>query len=141
MPKVNCDVAGCSSSTCGINKWKKEPCLEHGHKNVVKEQCPNCERPYRLYCFPDKMTNDKERERDAWIQALKRENPNKTKWIPKSSDRICSLLPIDGISTKANPLPTMHMGYDTKRQKFDALFSNTHYQQRKCGQRKVKWKL
>ena len=27
MPKVNCAVVGCSSSTCGINKWKKEPCL------------------------------------------------------------------------------------------------------------------
>ena len=29
MPKVNYAVVGCSSSTYGINKWKKEPCLEH----------------------------------------------------------------------------------------------------------------
>ena len=34
---------------------------------------------------------ERERERDEWIQALKRENPNRTKWTPKSSDRICSL--------------------------------------------------
>ena len=40
-----------------------------------------------------------------------------TKSTPKSSDRICSLHFVDGIPTEANPLPTMHMGYDTKRQK------------------------
>ena len=56
-------------------------------------------------------------KRDAWIQAPNQKNPNRTKWIPKSSDRICSLHFVDGIPTKANPLPTMHMGYDTKRQK------------------------
>ena len=45
MPKVNCAFVGCSSSICGIIKWKKEPCLEYEDKNVVKGQCPNCERP------------------------------------------------------------------------------------------------
>ena len=59
----------------------------------------------------------KGKERDACIQALKRENPNRTKLTPKSSYRICSLHFVDGILTKANPLPTMHMGYDTKRLK------------------------
>ena len=59
MPKVNCAVVGCSSSTYGINKWKKEPCLEHGDKNVVKGQCPKCERHYSLYCFPVEMTKNK----------------------------------------------------------------------------------
>ena len=86
MPKVNCAVVGCSTEK---NKWKKEPCLEPGEKSVVKGQCPNCERPYSLACFPAEMTKGK--ERDAWIQVLKRENPNRTKWTPKSSDRICSL--------------------------------------------------
>ena len=42
-------------------------------------------------------------ERDAWIQALKRENPNRTKWTPESSDRICFLHFVDGIPTKKNP--------------------------------------
>ena len=36
MSKVNSAVARCSSSTCGINKWKKESCLEYAAKNVVK---------------------------------------------------------------------------------------------------------
>ena len=44
-------------------------------------------------------------------------NPNRTKWTPKRSHRICSLHFVDGIPTKANPLSTMHMDYDTKRQK------------------------
>ena len=46
------------------------------------------------------MTKDK--ERDAWIQAFKRENPSRTKWNPTSSDRICSLHFVDGIPTNAN---------------------------------------
>ena len=54
---------------------------------MVKGKCPNCERPCSLYCFPVEMTKGK--ERDEWIQALKRENPNITKWTPKNSDRIC----------------------------------------------------
>ena len=47
MLTVNCAVFGCSSSTYGIYKWKKkETCLEHGDKNVVKGKCPNCEILY-----------------------------------------------------------------------------------------------
>ena len=56
-------------------------------------------------------------KRDVWIQALKRENPNRTKWTTKSRDRICSLHFVDGIPFKAKPLPNIHMGYNTKRQK------------------------
>ena len=52
MAKVYCAVVRCSSSTYGINEWKKGPCLEDGDKNVVKGQCSNCERPYSFYCFP-----------------------------------------------------------------------------------------
>ena len=29
MPKVNCSVIRCSSSSYKINKWKKETCIEH----------------------------------------------------------------------------------------------------------------
>ena len=63
MPKVNCVVVVCSSSTYGINKWKKEPCLEHGDKNLIKGQRPNCERPCSLYCLPAEMTKGRQRER------------------------------------------------------------------------------
>ena len=49
-----------------MHKWKKkEPCLEHEDKNVVKKQCPNFERLYRLYCFPAEITKGK--EKDEWI--------------------------------------------------------------------------
>ena len=100
MPKVNCDVVGCSSSTYRINKRKKEPFLEHVDKNVVKGQFPNCERPYTVFQLRWQKTK---RERDAWIQAFKRENPSRTKWNLTSSDRICSLHFVDGIPTNANP--------------------------------------
>ena len=36
MLKANCVIAACTSSTYGINEWKKEP-LERVDKNVVKE--------------------------------------------------------------------------------------------------------
>ena len=74
MWKLNCAVVGCSSSsssTYGINK------KEHRYKSIVEGQCPNCEIPYSLYCFPAEMTNVK--ERDKWVQAFKRESPNRTK--------------------------------------------------------------
>ena len=92
---------------------EKEPCLKYGDKNVVKGQYPNCKRPYSLYCYSAEMTKGK--ERDSWTQALKRENLSRAKWTPKSNGRICSLHFVDGISAKANPLTTIHMGYDTKR--------------------------
>ena len=37
------------------------------------------------------------------VQTVKGENPNRTKWTPESSDRICSLHFVDGIPTKENP--------------------------------------
>ena len=47
----------------------------------------------------------------------------KQKGPQKSSDNICSLQFVDRIPTKANSLPTMHMGNDTKRRKTrDPLF-------------------
>ena len=47
-----------------------------------------------------------------WIKALKRENKGKTAWLPKNSDRVCSIHFIDGIPTAANPVPTLHLGYE-----------------------------
>ena len=60
------------------------------------------------------MTRGK--ERDSWIQSLKQENPNRTKWYSKIRDRIASLHFVDALPTKVNPLPAMHKGYDTKSQ-------------------------
>ena len=67
------------------------------------------------------MTKGKERERDEWIQALKPENPSQTKWTSRNSDRICLLNVENGIPTKANSLPTIYMGFDTKGQKTQRL--------------------
>ena len=83
----------------------------------------------------------KGKERDAWIQALKRENPNRTKWTPKNNDRICSLYFVDGIPTKTNPFLTMHLGYDRKRQKNRRSLFKHPLPAKKHEQRKVKWKL
>ena len=69
MPKINCATVGYNSSTYGVNKWKKEPCLEHGDKNVVKGHCPNYERLIVFAVFHLKWQRVK---RDEWIQALKR---------------------------------------------------------------------
>ena len=54
-------------------------------------------------------------ERHEWIQAVKRENPNRTKWTSKDIDSICSLHFVDGIPAKPNPMPTMHMDHHTTR--------------------------
>ena len=47
-----------------------------------------------------------------WIKALKRENKDKTAWLPRNSDRVCSIHFIDGIPTAANPVPTLHLDYE-----------------------------
>ena len=47
-----------------------------------------------------------------WIKALKRENKDKTAWLHGYSDRVCSIHFIDGIPTAANPIPTLHLGYE-----------------------------
>ena len=47
-----------------------------------------------------------------WIKALKRENKDKAAWLPGYSDRVCSIHFIDGIPTAANPVPTLHLGYE-----------------------------
>ena len=70
MPKVNCDVVGCSSSTYRINKRKKEPFVEHGDKNVVKGRFPNCERPYTVFQLRWQK-NKRERCMDLGFQTRK----------------------------------------------------------------------
>ena len=44
--------------------------------------------------------------------ALKRENKDKTAWLPRNSDRVCSIYFTDGIPIAANPVPTLHLGYE-----------------------------
>ena len=43
---------------------------------------------------------------------MKRENADRTEWLPKDNDRVCSKHFVDGFPTPANPLPTLELGYD-----------------------------
>ena len=69
-----------------------------------------------------------------WIKALKRENKDKTAWLPRNSDRVCSIHFIDGIPTAANPVPTLHLGYE-KEVPGDSCFARRS--KRKEKQRKI----
>ena len=40
-------------------------------------------------------------KRKLWIKALKRENKDNTAWLPRNSDRVCSIHFIDGIPSSA----------------------------------------
>ena len=112
MPKVNCAVIGCTNSTYRLNKWTLEICDAHHHPGscITKGNCKDCEKPFALYCFPSVLKNGEKRK--LWIKALKRENKDKTAWLPRNSDRVCSIHFIDGIPTAANPVPTLHLGYE-----------------------------
>ena len=109
MPKVNFAVIGCTNSTYRLNKWKKEICNEH-EQNISRKECSLCEKPFLLYKFP--AAKQKNKERQLWIKALRREIINKTLWQPKGSDRVCSIHLVDGIPSTANPAPTLCLGYE-----------------------------
>ena len=66
----------------------------------------------RLLCIASQVFLKNGEKRKLWIKALKRENKDKTAWLPRNSDRVCSIHFIDGIPTAANPVPTLHLGYE-----------------------------
>ncbi|XP_057290859.1 uncharacterized protein LOC130613547 [Hydractinia symbiolongicarpus] len=107
MPSVNCAVIGCFNSTKKLRKWKKERCEIH---EVNHEEC-SCQRPFSLYCFPSVLRNYEQRQR--WIKAMRRINPDKSDWVPKQSDRVCSVHFVDGTPSQKYPDPTLELGYDT----------------------------
>ena len=72
-------------------------CLEH---QVVNDKCP-CKRPFGLFFFPSRLRNSEKRA--LWIQSMKRENVDKTRWEPSDSDRVCSDHFVDGEPTPSNP--------------------------------------
>ena len=98
--KGNCAVVGCTNSTYRLNKWRQEMCLEH---HMVNDKC-TCKRPFKLF-FPSRLRNGD--KRTLWIQAMKRENTDKTKWDPTDSDRVCSDHFVDGQPTPSNPNPSI----------------------------------
>ena len=98
VPKVNCAVIGRTNSTYRLKKWKKELCNEH-QQIIRREECQLCEKPFLLYKFPSE--NQKNKERQLWVKALRREFINKTLWQPTGSDRVCSIHFVDGIPSTA----------------------------------------
>ncbi|XP_065671815.1 uncharacterized protein LOC136089687 [Hydra vulgaris] len=97
-----------------LKKWKKELCNEH-QQNIRREECQLCEKPFLLYKFPSE--NQKNKERQLWVKALRREFINKTLWQPTGSDRVCSIHFVDRIPSTANPTPTLCLGYEIKANK------------------------
>ena len=77
---------------------------------ITKGNSKDCEKLFALYCFPSVLKNGEKRK--LWIKALKRENKDKTARLPGYSNRVCSIHFIDGIPTAANPVPTLHLGYE-----------------------------
>ena len=40
----------------------------------------------------------------------------KRSWQPAPSDRVCSIHFVDGLATDENPIPTLFLGYESKKE-------------------------
>lgn len=112
MGRVNCAVVGCSNSTRTIEKWSKTACEKH--PDLLHKDC-ECEPPFILFCFPGAIRYKEKREQ--WIRLLRRETVDKKPWKPSGSDRVCSVHFVDKMPTVNNPDPTLHLGYEKKKEK------------------------
>lgn len=107
MGPVNCAVINCTNNSRKLSKWKATNCEHDSSK--LKKDCECCHSPFRLFCFPGSVRYGEQRRK--WIQALRRENADKSKWEPSKSDRVCSDHFVDKIPTEAHPIPTLNLGY------------------------------
>lgn len=85
-PKANaqyCCVVGCHNNS--KNAQKKEP-------------------PVKFYRFPGKWYQEEQRK--AWINAVRRVNPDGTAWQPKEWSRICSNHFVDGCKSDKSDHPS-----------------------------------
>ena len=78
---------------------------------MKKKDC-DCAAPFKLFCFPSILRNNK--ERCKWVELLRRESCSKGKWEPATSDRVCSLHFVDVCPSAKNPYPTVNIGYENK---------------------------
>ena len=89
-----------------VHKWALEICDAHHHPGScitkTKGSCKDCEKPFALYYFPSVLKNGEKRK--LCIKPLKRENKDKTAWLPGNSDRVCLIHFIDGVPTAASPV-------------------------------------
>ena len=110
---LHCAVSGCSNGSYILSKWKKEVCALHAcsHENA---EC-TCIPPFKLFPFPTVKKNPEARKN--WISLVNRLKPGSRtqSFNPSKDSRICSKHFVDGQPTAENPLPTLHLGYDSKR--------------------------
>ena len=106
MPKENCAVINCSSSTYKLKKWKQEICYEPNDfdSSCKREDRIHCTPSLKLSCFPSISGNLELRIK--WIRALKRQNKEKTEWKPSESYRVYSIHFV-GSAYEANSVPTI----------------------------------
>ena len=109
MGLIGCAVVGCDNTSRHLDTWKKSVCKVHDKQ---QKEC-GCNPPFRLYCFPGKVRyQDKF---DKWTRLIRRQNADKSDWMPTKDDRVCSLHFVDGIPTEANPNPTLQLGYKSSK--------------------------
>ena len=105
-----CAVIGCANNTRKLQKLKETICEEHVCQE--KGNCA-CQPPYQLFCFPSE--NRYISNRLEWTKRMRREKPDKTEWLLRPSDRVCSEHFVDGEPICNNPYPTLKLGYDFKQ--------------------------
>ena len=129
MGPSNCAVVGCRNNSYQLKLWKKKLC--EVHDKVLKGEC-GCWPSYRLFCFPS--NNRYLEQRDRWARNMKRMEKNKSTWIPKPSDRVCSDHFLDEEPTEKNPDPTLQLGYEKPSSKpRRTLFREPAIKKRKKG--------
>lgn len=109
MGPSQCAVVKCFNNKRKLDKLLNLECDIHAGKRRADCSCPP---PFRLYCFPGpKLYQDR---RQRWVKLMKRTTAKNTPWLPKPSDRVCSLHFVDGEPTpQQHPDPSLHLGYDT----------------------------
>ena len=123
MPSPVCAVIGCSNSCKKLARWRETICPLH--------RCPQgssactCKPPYYMLMFPKvdevKLAWEKCVNRTESVTRTVKYNKTTTyhkkgdRWKSSPNDRICTVHFVDGKPTPANPLPTLHLGYTTRK--------------------------
>ena len=114
MPKVNCDVIGCTNSTCRLNKWKKEVCNEH-EQIICRKECSLSEKPFLLYKLP--AAKQKNKERQLCIKALRREFINRNYGSQQVVIGYAPYTLLMEFLQLQNPTPTLRLGNELEAKK------------------------
>ncbi|KAK6168589.1 hypothetical protein SNE40_019789 [Patella caerulea] len=113
MPKSRrcCAFLQCSNGEHKLEKWRFQNCDIH-NCNKGTGSCI-CDPPFTLFTFPTELKDPEGRQK--WTSIVNRKKGNKI-WHPTSDSRVCSVHFADGNPTAANPYPSLHLGYETRRE-------------------------